>query len=318
MKVKFLFFIICFVSLNGKTQNKFDLSTPLKIWDNANHNAFTTLVTFDGYLYCAFREGNSHRSFDGKIRIIRSKDLKNWKSVGLISSKNEDLRDPKMVILDNQIILLFVSRTQDKHYSYTYSSSDGLKWKYLDKTNDTWRWNATIYDNTIYSVGYSGIDKEGQIYKTTNGVNWYSVKKPFFKNKYSQTSETKLFFTSKGKMFAIARNEKGNQHATLGTSNFPYSNWSWQDLGIRLGSPAGIMLNDSTILAVARTYNPMRTSMLKIDVNDASYKLLSHLPSSGDCGYADISIFNNEYYISYYTMDKKSKKMSIYLIKVDI
>ena len=31
-----------------------------KIWDKANHNAFTDLEYFKDHWYCAFREGNSH------------------------------------------------------------------------------------------------------------------------------------------------------------------------------------------------------------------------------------------------------------------
>ena len=61
-----------------------------KIWDKANHNAFTDLEYFRGHWYCAFREGNSHAGSGdyGKVRVIKSADGTDWKSVALFSKDN--------------------------------------------------------------------------------------------------------------------------------------------------------------------------------------------------------------------------------------
>lgn len=34
-----------------------------KIWDHANHNAFTDLIRHEGKFYCTFREADSHLIF---------------------------------------------------------------------------------------------------------------------------------------------------------------------------------------------------------------------------------------------------------------
>lgn len=41
-----------------------------KIWDRAPHNAFRDLVRFQDRWYCVFREGQSHVSPDGALRVI--------------------------------------------------------------------------------------------------------------------------------------------------------------------------------------------------------------------------------------------------------
>jgi len=325
MRIKVRLFILLFFSflvsnvVKCQVIKSITLSDNISIWDKAPHNAFTTLESFDGYLYCAFREATNHKSYDGKIRIIRSKDTQKWESVALISIGNEDLRDPKLIVNNGKIILLIVSRTKSKHYSYTYSSFDGMKWSLLEKANDTWRWSATLWDNFIYSVGYSGNDRSGQIYKSGDGKKWTSVKRGLFPNVNNLPNETKLFITPNNKMVALVRQERGNQNAIIGIAEAPYSDWTWRDLGIRMGSPSGIVLNENEILACVRLYNhPVCLSLVKINITDASYKEIATLPSGGDTGYADIVKFNNQYYISYYSSKNRLKKAVIYLTKLNI
>ena len=79
-----------------------------KIWDKANHNAFTDLEYFKDHWYCAFREGNSHAGSGdyGKVRVIKSADGIEWQSVALFSKDKVDLRDAKLSITPNNKLLL--------------------------------------------------------------------------------------------------------------------------------------------------------------------------------------------------------------------
>ena len=44
-----------------------------RIWDQAQHNAFTDLVTHGDHLYCTFREGTGHiPGLNGTIRVLHS------------------------------------------------------------------------------------------------------------------------------------------------------------------------------------------------------------------------------------------------------
>src|SRR5262249_31193113 len=78
-----------------------------KIWDRAAHNAFTDLVRFQGRWSCVFREGASHVSPDGAIRVLTSVDGVEWTSAALITSPTADLRDPKLSVTpDGRLMLL--------------------------------------------------------------------------------------------------------------------------------------------------------------------------------------------------------------------
>src|SRR5256886_17294950 len=77
-----------------------------KIWDRAPHNAFTDLVRFNGEWFCVFREGTAHVSPDGALRVITSKDGKDWASSALVTRSDSDLRDAKLTITpDNRLML---------------------------------------------------------------------------------------------------------------------------------------------------------------------------------------------------------------------
>lgn len=290
------------------------------IWDKAPHNGFTTLESSGDYLYCAFREGSSHNSYDGKIKLIRSKCGLKWETITIIQQFDEDLRDPKLVFNNDSYFLMFVSRVKDKHFSYTYTSLDGLNWKLLSKSNNTWRWNATKHkDGFIYSMAYSGVDKAGTLYRTINGVDWQSFKFNLFPEVESLPNETKLFFTSKSDLIALVRQERRSQNALLGVSKSPYDEWIWKDLGIRIGSPSGILLDNQQILACVRLYEPrIRTSIISIKLKSAHYNEVLTLPSGGDTGYADFVFHNNKLFVSYHSSNNSKKRTSIYLAQIHV
>ena len=69
-----------------------------RIWDRAPHNAFTDLIRFRDRWFCAFREGRGHVSPDGAIRVITSRDGRDWTAAAHLVSAKADLRDPKLTV----------------------------------------------------------------------------------------------------------------------------------------------------------------------------------------------------------------------------
>lgn len=69
-----------------------------KLWDKAPHNAFPDLFKFKKYFYITFREASHHVSNenDGKVRIMRSKDLKKWETVTLLQLPDTDIREARL------------------------------------------------------------------------------------------------------------------------------------------------------------------------------------------------------------------------------
>lgn len=315
MPIMMLFMAACY----GQQENVISLTNHRIIWDRARHNAFTALESYRGYLYCAFREGANHHSYDGKIRVIRSKDGSLWEPVALISVGGEDLRDPKFIGNNGELILMIVSRTKNRHFSYTYSTENGRNWIQNEKTNDTWRWGANKVNGTVYSVGYSGQDREGRVYRMGSGKKWTAVKSNFFPSTKDLPNETEIFFDSNERMIALVRQERGKKSALLGVSPAPYEKWEWKSLNSRIGSPAGIMLENNKLLACVRLYNsPIRTSFVLIDVERGTMREDLVLPSGGDTGYAAIVKHNDSYYVSYNSSNNARKRTSIHLAEIRI
>src|SRR5687767_7676252 len=83
-----------------------------KIWDAGPHNAFTSLVRFNGAWFCAFREGKGHVSPDGAARVLTSADGETWASAARLTNPAADLRDPKLCITpDNRLMLTCAGAT---------------------------------------------------------------------------------------------------------------------------------------------------------------------------------------------------------------
>ena len=56
--------------------------------------------------FCVLREGQSHVSPDGALRVITSVNGQQWESAALITSEDSDLRDAKIAVTpDGQLML---------------------------------------------------------------------------------------------------------------------------------------------------------------------------------------------------------------------
>src|SRR5437016_5567651 len=80
--------------------------------------------------FCVFREGTAHVSPDGALRVITSKDGKDWASASLVTRPDSDLRDAKLTITpDNRLMLSGAAALHQpapfKHQSLAWFSKDG-------------------------------------------------------------------------------------------------------------------------------------------------------------------------------------------------
>lgn len=299
-----------------------------KIWDKAPHNAFTDLIRFDDFWYCAFRESDSHMATEGKLRVIRSFDGKKWDSVALMKWDNKDVRDAKLSITNNNELMLngavrFVGATDGKTLqSLTWLSKDGLEWSeaYACPTGyKTWRWSTTWHKGIAYSIGYAEKDKFGCLYSSKDGKEWEEIKRDMFPDFKSYWNETSLVFLDNDDAYCLLRRDSGTYTSMLGYSKPPYDTWQWNDLGVPIGGPKMISLdNKDKFLAAVRLYSKdnARTSLCWIDYKNSSFEETLTLPSSGDTSYAGMVYYENILWVSYYSSHED--KTSIYLAKVKL
>ena len=293
-----------------------------RIWDRAPHNAFTDLVRFQDRWYCVFREGKGHASPDGALRIITSEDGKHWESAARITSKNSDLRDAKITVTpDGQLMLSGAEAmnrpVQYKHHSLTWFSDDGRNWSpgHAVGDRDFWLWRTTWHQGTAYGFGYGTRDDNRSIrlYTSRDGKKFDTLVQNAFDEGYP--NETSMVFLADDTCYCLLRRDGRPNTAQLGIARPPYTEWTWKDLGVRVGGPHMIQLPDGRLVAAVRRYDsgPV-TSLHWLDPEKGTLTEFLKLPSGGDTSYAGLVWHDRMLWVSYYSSHED--KTSIYLAQV--
>ncbi|MGQ9662019.1 MAG: exo-alpha-sialidase [Kiritimatiellia bacterium] len=293
-----------------------------KIWDKAPHNAFTDLIRFQEHWFCAFREGTAHKSPDGALRILSSVDGKKWEPVGLITSTNSDLRDPKLAVTpEGQLMLCGGEALHDTskhaHQSSVWFSKDGKTWSEKHKIGDLdfWLWRVTWHRGRAYSIGY--YDRKDQfirLYCSEDGKSFDTLVDRLFDIGFP--NESMLVFDG-DTAYCLLRRDGNPNTAMLGISHAPYTKWEWKDLGVRVGGPCLLRLPDARLVAAVRLYDgARRTSLCWVDPQWGRLREALKLPSGGDTSYAGLVLHDGILWVSYYSSHEG--KAAIYLARVEV
>lgn len=307
-----------------------------KIWDAAPHNAFTDLVWFKGAWFCSFREGKAHVSPDGAVRVITSADGEKWESAArLTRDGGADLRDPKLALApDGRLMLTAVaafpaSREAKKgekadpadvrHRSMVWFSADGKDWGEGKEVADPnfWLWRPAWHGDACWGVGYTTDPDRptrfARLYSSRDGLTWGTAVDKFVEE--GSPNEAALLFDKDDTALCLIRRETGKASALLGASKPPYKEWTWKDLGARIGGPVLTRLPDGRLVAVVRLYDKkVRTAVCQADPDAGTLTELLALPSGGDTSYAGVVFHEGLLWVSYYSSHEG--KTSIYLAKV--
>jgi hypothetical protein len=297
-----------------------------KIWDRAPHNAFTDLVRFHDRWLCVFREGLAHVSPDGVVRIIGSSDGHAWSSLALVAVRGADLRDPKISIAADGRLMIVAAAAWDRrpngearHRSMVWFSRDGQDWDQGRDVADPdfWLWRVVWNQGKAYGVAYgcTAQNKYLRLYESRDGVRFDSLVNRLFEAGYP--TESGLVFLADGAGVCLLRRDEGTRSAMLGTARPPYRDWSWRDLGIRIGGPQLLLLPDGRLLAAGRLNDPkVHTGLGWINARTGTFQEFLALPSGGDTSYPGLVWHNGLLWVSYYSSHEG--KTSIYLAKVKL
>ncbi len=325
--MKYVTSIIAMWSVSSAVILAADASTPVlvdvrRIWDKAPHNAFTDLVRFNDRWYCVFREGKGHVSSDGALRVITSADGQQWESAALLTSDNSDLRDAKITVTPDGRLMLSgaeaMNRPVDyKHRSLTWFSDDGRNWgpRHEVGDRDFWLWRTTWHNDSTYGFGYGtrSDNRSVRLYTSKDGKTFGTLIRNVLDEGYP--NETSIVFLPDDTAYCLLRRDGQPNTAQLGRARPPYSEWTWKDLGIRIGGPHMVRLPDGRFVAAVRRYDGgARTSLHWLNPEKATLDEFLRLPSGGDTSYAGLAWHDGLLWISYYSSHEE--KTSIYLARV--
>ncbi len=316
---------ICYLTIFLLPSPGAELLSVQKIWDAAPHNAFTDLIRYRNEWLCAFREGKGHVSGDGAIHIITSKDGTNWQSWAHVRMPGVDLRDPKICLTPaGELMLTTAGARRDQkpvpHQSYSWFTRDGKTWRGRFAIGDAnmWLWRVTWHKDTAYSVGYDTAgEKFARLYRSKDGEKFESVVPNFFDKGYP--NETGFLFPDDDTALCLLRRDGPGTESTamLGQAKPPYTDWRWQDLGVRIGGPHVIQLPDKRLIAAVRLYDgKVRTSVVQIDSQKPALSEMLPLPSGGDTSYAGLIWHDGNLFVSYYSSHES--RTAIYFARVKL
>ena len=306
---------------------KLELLEVNKVWDRGKHNAFTDLIRFHGRWYLTFREAPEHGVPDvgqpgGRIRVLRSDDGAQWASAALLDEgRGQDLRDPKLSVTPAGKLMVLCAAAPNAvptdRQPLVYLSDDGTDWSGAHKVGEHnyWLWRVTWHKGMARGVGYFRTGhRHARLYESGDGLH-YKVLVSRLHEEGFPSEASLLFLRDDRALCLLRRGEPGKSSALLGSASPPYTNWSWKDLGLRVGGPALLEIPDRHIIAGTRLYDGhVRMSLCYVDPDAGTLTELLELPSGGDTSYPGFVWHDDQLWVSYYSSHEG--KTSIYLAKV--
>ena len=300
-----------------------ELVSVKRLWDQGDHNAFTSLIRFRGKWYCCFREADGHVKGDGKLRVIVSEDGDTWESAALLEEEGIDLRDPKLSVTPKGQLMIVAGGSVYRgdelvgRQPRVAFSDDGRAWTPTQRVlgEDEWLWRVTWHKGRAYGVTYKGLDEaKGEwavdLVVSDDGVRYDLITRL---EVHGRPNETTLRFLPDDTMIALVRREADNKHGWIGSGRPPYKQWTWHDAGHQLGGPDFIVLPNGTMWAGARSY-PGGAKTVVARLRKDSYEPVLTLPSGGDCSYPGFVWHDGLLWMSYYSSHEG--KTSVYLARI--
>jgi hypothetical protein len=336
--------LLLFVTLliyGKKTENSNPEPQVKRIWGLTPHNAFTDIIEFQNNFYCTFREAKSHvggdNGSDGKIRILISVNGNDWRSIALLEKKGYDLRDSKLSITPEGKLMVLMGGTRWEgkkqvnrltHVSFLngktgrFSNPAPVEIDKAIRSKYDWLWRVTWNekDENGYGIVYqrkSNTENESYLLKTEDGIR-YSVICNLSSNKLP--GESTLLFNRENEMLAVIRNDaRGKNHGQLGKARYPYDTWNWKNLGVHLGGPDMIELNNDLYIIGSRAFaeqGKTTTALFIFDDRSNEFYKIIDLPSGGDTSYPGMLLHQDQLWVSYYSSHEG--KSQIYLARIPV
>lgn len=325
-----IFFIAIWVGIFPTLLAQQQTEVPVvRIWDKAPHNAFPDLIRFKNHFYAAVREGNNHMpDKSGQVRLLRSKDGDTWEDIGLLEMEGYDVREARLSITpEGKIMVLTAVGIYDKGYQelfpmVSFSDKKGLNYSELERTTMDlapsldWIWSLTWHKGVGYGVIYQTGNEPWSTYllKTTDGKHFEKISQI---DTGGNPNEATIRFDKNGKMHVLVRREAEDRMGVFASSTFPYTEWAYNKMSIRLGGPNFLFLDENRFVVGSRFHQEggSKTGIFTTDLK-GSIESKIILPSGGDTSYPGMIFHKKDLWVMYYSSHEE--KSNIYLAKIPI
>jgi hypothetical protein len=306
----------------------------MRTWEvgkDGKHNAFTDLLFWHDAFWLIYVSSPSHfASKKSRLVLLRSNDALNWQKVKSFDGNGQDIRDPKLAVIQGNLFLyaLLNKRFDPEPYkTIAAHSNDGTTWAPFEAAvPDGWLMGRPIsWDESIWYAPAHHINHGSAVlYQSTDGLTW-KIHSTIFEGGKERADETAIQFLKDGRIIAASRLEAGSsifgspQAGTLiSVAVAPFTAWDQvtRSRVTRLDGPTLFRIGDQ-VYAVGRrqpraagpfqwmgsAFSQKRTAVFLVKENIDGLTHLTDLPSCGDTSYAGVAITGGKVFISYYTND---------------
>lgn len=305
---------------------------PMQTWtvvDDGRHNAFTDLLHWQDHFWLAYISSPSHfASKQSKVVLLRSKDAKQWQEMARFSGDGEDIRDPKLAIIQDQLVLYALLNKQfdpEPYKTITAHSDDGMTWSaFADVTPAGWLIGRPVTRNheTWFAPAHRIDHGTAALLRSTDGVMW-DVHSTIHAG--DRADETAVQLLADGSLLAVTRLEAsggifGNAEAgtLISSAQPPFTEWTqlgWSKV-TRLDGPT-LVRDGERVYALGRrqvrvagrllgqgsALGQKRSAVFRVQGGELIH--LVDLPSAGDTSYPGAVIVDGNMFVSYYTNDPR-------------
>lgn len=313
-------------------ESQVDPALAAEVWPvvrDGFHNSNTHLIRWNDSFYLVFARSRFHMGDENtRLVVMRSVDGRHWDEVAVLAGlPGEDIRDPKLAVIDDRLFLYALPNTgfePEPYGTVVATSEDGRNWSAFERVEPQgWLlWEPKSIDGeTWYATAYWHEHGRSALFRSTDGQNWSQVSAI---HEGDRNDETANEFLPDGRMLVTARLEgedrawhQGSKNAAtlLAVAEPPYTEWTKaRSLTARLDGPA-LFTHNGRVFAIGR-FDPeghdkwyggssllgrKRTAIYEVTPDALIH--LSDLPSAGDTSYAGAAIHGGDLYVSYYTSD---------------
>ncbi len=285
--------------------------------------AFCDVIKFGDRFYCVFREGETHAPYhewhsNGYLKILSSKDLRNWDEELIVADEEWDLRDPCFCSNGNTLLLYyglysFENPKPANKTGYTRleisnnrlrASTRGLV--EIGDYSSLWLWKVYSFDNSFWGVAYSS-GRTPILATSQDGVHFNYISEI-----NADGTETSLVMKEDKTLVSFIRNSESIGICGLGVSNPPYEKWECFPLNEMLESPESFEYkNDMYVIGRSR----YGVSMFQLDYESKElipfYNFFAY-GNYGDCGYPGIVVEGRTISVIYYSVNPTTNTTAIY------
>ena len=176
------------------------------------HNAFPSIVEFNGSWYMSFRRATGHRRRDGVIPVFRSVDKgRSWQEIALFKKDSFDMRDPRLAVVNGKLTVyagytFIMPDKSSRHGVFAFRSADGKSFEEFQTSgfaDSSFFWGCIPYKDGYVATAYNQVNGAlyASLYRSKDGEKWQH----FLQFPDAGSNEVSMSVDKNGELHCIVR-----------------------------------------------------------------------------------------------------------------